>query len=147
MLKTNIRSTAWLLAAAVLVLPAVASPPRKPRSTGIPWVKSMAAAKRQAAKQKKPIMADYYAQWCPPCKAMLATTYKDPVVIKRAKRFVPALIDIDKHPRDTEAAKVDAVPTLVFYDHKGKELVRSTGYHDTKALLELMDEAEKKARG
>lgn len=147
MVRLGSRYIALTLVAAAFMLPAVANPQKKPKKNGIPWVKSMAAAKQQAAKAKKPIMADYYAEWCPPCKAMLASTYKDSRVIERAKRFVPALIDIDKHRKDADAAGIDAVPTLVFYDHTGKELMRSTGYHDADEMLKLMGEAEKKAKG
>lgn len=112
----------------------------------IRWLRSMAQAKKEAARTKKPIMADFYAEWCPPCKEMLATTYKDRAVIEQARRFVPVLVDIDKHPKDTEAAGVEAVPTMVFYDSRGREVLRATGFHDAPALLELMRQAEKKAK-
>jgi len=129
----------------LLILPSFAGP-RKPESKGIPWLRSMVQAKKRAAKMGKPILADYYAEWCPPCKEMLATTYKDKVVIERAKRFVPVLIDIDKDEKDANAAGIEAVPTVVFCNSKGKEILRSTGYHDAKTFLALMAEAEKKAK-
>ncbi len=112
----------------------------------IPWVSSLAKAKKTAAKQNKPLMVDFSAEWCPPCKAMKASTWKDGQVIERAKRFVPVLIDIDKQRKATDDARVTAVPTIVFYTSKGKEILRAEGYRDVKGILDLMAEAEKKAR-
>lgn len=141
------RLPAALLCAAAIVMavPALAGRQKKSNHGPIPWLTSLSKAKQVAAKQKKPIMVDYFAEWCPPCKAMMAGTYKDKAVVARAKRFVPVLIDIDKQPKETEAAKVEAVPTVVFYNRTGKEILRSEGYLDAKAFLNLMDQAQKKA--
>jgi thiol:disulfide interchange protein len=134
-------------AAALLALPALAGRQKKGDHGPIPWLTSLPKARKAAASKKKPIMVDFYAEWCPPCKEMMSGTYKDKAVVARAKRFVPALIDIDKQAKEADSAKVEAVPTIVFYNHKGKEVLRAEGYRDAKALLDLMAQAEKKAKG
>jgi len=112
----------------------------------IPWLTSLSKAKNVAAKQKKPMLVDFYADWCPPCKEMAKSTWKDKQVVARAKKFVPVLVDIDKYPNQADSAKVSAVPTVVFDDSKGRELLRADGYRDAKAMLDLMAQAEKKTK-
>jgi thiol:disulfide interchange protein len=113
----------------------------------IPWMTSFDKAKKTAAKQKKPMLVDFSATWCPPCQEMKKTTWTDKAVVQRAQRFVPVLIDIDKERKRTDDAKVSAVPTVVFYSPSGRELLRAEGYRDPKAMLDLMAQAEKKAAG
>ncbi len=131
----------------MLVAASLAAIARDGKHGSIPWVSSLEKGKKLAAKQKKPIMADFYAEWCPPCKAMKSSTWTEKDVVERAKRFVPVLVDIDKHRKQTDAAKVTAVPTIVFYDSRGRELLRSEGYVDGKGMLDLMGKAERKAKG
>jgi len=132
-----------VVAAAMTGVPTLA---RQSKDHGpIPWLTSFAKGKKEAAKQKKPMMVDYYANWCPPCRAMMATTYKDKAVVAKAKRFVPVLLDIEKNKKQTEAANVESIPTVVFYNSHGKEILRSVGYLEPTDLLKLMDDAIKRA--
>jgi Thiol:disulfide interchange protein len=111
----------------------------------ITWVKSLDKARALAKQQNKVVMIDFGADWCTPCKQMLATTYKDKEVVQSAKTFVPVQIDADSESAVARKYKVDALPTVIFLDAKGKVLVRSTGYQDKADFLKLMDGALKKA--
>lgn len=146
-MRTTVSRLAALSIAAAVVAASVAAVAQNGKHGPIPWMNSLEKGRKVAAKQKKPLMADYYAEWCPPCKAMKTTTWTDKAVAERAKRFVPVLVDIDKQRKQADDAKITAVPTVVFYDSRGRELVRSTGYIDSKRMLDLMSEAEKKAKG
>lgn len=112
----------------------------------IAWVESLKDAQKTAAKDKKVIFVDFYADWCGPCKQMLATTYKDSKVVERSKKFVPVLIDVDKQQSLAQKYQVDSIPTVVFLNAKGKVLAKNVGYADTDAFLKLMDDAQKKAK-
>jgi len=147
MRRHDLRAALLCTAAVLLALPALAGRQKKGDHGPIPWLTSLTKGRKVAASQKKPMMVDFFAEWCPPCKEMMAGTYKDKAVVARARRFVPVLVDIDKHGKEADAARVEAVPTVVFYSHKGKEVLRAEGYRDAKGLLELMAEAERKAKG
>src|SRR5579871_4784311 len=93
----------------------------------IAWKESLAEAQKIAAKEKKVIFIDFWAEWCGPCKQMLATTYKDKQVVSRSKQFVPVLINIDNHQDLAKKYSIEAIPTVIFMDAKGKVLTRSLG--------------------
>lgn len=64
------------------------------------------------AKHQKPIIVDFYATWCPPCKALapiledLASEYADRIEIYK--------IDVDDDQELTAQYNVRTVPTLLF---------------------------------
>jgi thiol:disulfide interchange protein len=110
----------------------------------IAWKGSLEAALKIAAREKKPIFIDFWAEWCGPCKEMLATTYKDKAVVARSKQFVPVLINADEQPKLLEKFGISGIPTVVFLDAKGKVLLQTTGLETSKEFLKTMDEAAKK---
>ena len=110
----------------------------------IAWQGTLAAAMKIAAREKKPILIDFWAEWCGPCKQMLATTYKDKAVVARSKQFVPVLINADEQPKLLEKFGISAIPTVVFLDAKGKVLLQATGLQDSATFLQTMSQAAKK---
>ena len=111
----------------------------------IAWMNSLDKARDIAAKENKPLLVDFYAEWCGPCQEMLRTTYKDKAVVARSAKFVPVLIDVDKQSKLAEKYRVQAIPTVVFLNAKGEVLRRETGYHTARGFLKIMDSVEKRA--
>lgn len=76
--------------------------------------------------EKKPVMIDFYADWCLSCKLMAKTTFRDPQVVTALQSFVVLTIDVTKNTADTQALlsyfKTYAPPTFLFYDANGREL-------------------------
>ena len=105
------------------------------------WTDSLEKAQKSAAKQKKLIFVDFYAEWCGPCKEMLRTTYRDKRVVARIKDFVPVLVDVDKQSALARKYGVEAIPNAVFLDAKGNVVQRAVGYHDAAAFLKVADAA------
>jgi thiol:disulfide interchange protein len=114
----------------------------------IAWKESLDEAKKIAAKEKKIIFLDFWAEWCGPCKQMLKTTYQDKAVVERSKQFVPVLINYDKQTALVKKYHVGQIPVVIFMDASGKVLKQTEPkLIDAKEFLKLMDEASKKRKG
>lgn len=85
----------------------------------------------------KPVLVDFYADWCGPCKAM------DPVVQEVAKALTGRArvikINIDKNTQAAKAYSVMAVPTYILF-RKGNILWRHAGMIDKSGLVKVLEQ-------
>jgi thiol:disulfide interchange protein DsbD len=109
---------------------------------GVKWDKYDAKAISAATAQKRPVVIDFYADWCLPCKELDAKTFTDPSVIAEMNRFVRVKADLTlaNNPETQALAKqysVVGVPTIVFIDSSGREVssLRLTGYEPPAKFL------------
>jgi thiol:disulfide interchange protein len=141
----------------VLVLAAIVSTvaengraeePRHSKKRGIAWTYDVDKGLAQAKKDGKPVMIDFMAEWCPPCRAMEDSTFGDSAVVKKASAFVPVRIDIDKQ-REV-AAKYGAlarkyggigIPNILFLSPGGGKIKHIVGYYGPNRLVAAMDSA------
>lgn len=103
----------------------------------IAWETESAAALRAAASTRRPIFVDVWAVWCVPCKQLDVTTYRDESVLDAVTAFVPLKIDFDLQTSFVSKYGVGPLPTLLFLDHEGKELLRHEGVVSASLLLSL----------
>lgn len=104
----------------------------------IPWLKSLDEAKQAAQAQHKPILVDFFATWCGPCKMMDEETWPQPSIVAAAGKYVPVRLDVDLNQEVATQFGVDSIPTVVLLDSTGKELERNTGFASPSDLLSLL---------
>jgi thiol:disulfide interchange protein DsbD len=117
-------------AAAVAALIYFAIPRAMPKSlTFAPFDSSLLAS---AGQTRKPVLIDFSADWCIPCREMEHSTFLNPLVVKEASRFVRLRADLthqDKTNQDLMSKfQVQGVPTTVMIDSAGRVQIQKVGY-------------------
>lgn len=80
----------------------------------------------------KPVLVDFYATWCAPCKTMTPIIEEIANEVKEQVRVLK--IDIDKNQSVAANYKIQAVPTLIIFK-KGEIVWRNAGAMDKVSLL------------
>ncbi len=104
----------------------------------------------KAADMNKPLFVEFYTDWCLPCKMMseevfvnvdLATTFNE--------QFLNYKIHAEKGdgPNMKFLYNVEEIPTFLFLDLKGRELIRAEGGLTQQQLLEEAQKALAKWQG
>lgn len=82
-----------------------------------------------------PVLVDFSAEWCGPCK-MMAPILKDvKLEIGDAAKIIK--VDVDKNPQAAGEYQVQGVPTLILFK-KGKALWRQSGVVQKTALVGII---------
>ena len=108
-------------------------------SGGISWYKDIEQASAAAREANKPMLLDFWADWCVACWVMEKSVYAEAGVVEVvSKKFVPVQIDFDKQEKLARKYNVASLPTILFTDSYGTELFRHEGILDAEELTELL---------
>lgn len=86
---------------------------------------------KEIIQSEKPVLVDFFATWCGPCKMM------SPILKQLKEELGDAVtiikIDIDKEPQAASSLNVQGVPTLMIF-RSGQQLWRQSGVLDARQL-------------
>ncbi len=115
-----------------------------PEKLGIKWERSFEEALKKAKRTGKPVMIDFWAEWCGWCRRLDQTTYVDSRVVKLAEDFVPVKVDTEGPPKEIAIAErydVASLPTILFVSPEGRRLVRVRGFQGAGQFLSTLESA------
>ena len=142
---------AWL----ALAVPALAAAGERTSSASIAWRSSEAEAFERARADGRPVVVDFWADWCGACAMLERSTFFDERVRSAMKRLVTVRMDgsensdaltSGRYDAAAERWKVRVLPTLLFFDPGGKLLERIEGVVGPDELLRKLRAAETRCR-
>ena len=128
--RANLKAFQWLktgagvsglLVATLLVSRLIVQGP------GVTWQPYSVDVLSEAKKVQKPVVIDFYAEWCSPCRELEEVTFHDAEIVKKAKQeFIMVKLDLTRggnpdHEKWLNQYGVKGVPTVVFLNRKGQE--------------------------
>lgn len=141
--KAAVGIACLLFAAGCLIAPRFAKPVH-----GITWAEYNEEALATAASAGQPVIIDFSAAWCIPCKELDHMTFTATPVVERARGFVTLKADLTESGSPAvkalkERYGVRGVPTVVFLAPDGREIdhLRFTGVISPEEFLAKMNEA------
>lgn len=107
------------------------------------WLGDETEGFARAAREGKPVVMDFWAEWCAACIELDHQTWNRPEVLALAERFVPVKMDMtarnDRNRARNERFGVIGMPTVIFFDSEGNELERFSGFKNARDMVAVME--------
>ena len=112
-------------------------------------VSTVAQLEQLLEQSTRPVMLDFYADWCVSCKEMEAFTFIDPRVVQRMGQMLLLQVDVTANNADDRALmkkfRLFGPPGIIFFKPGGSERkdIRVVGFQDATRFTATLDRALK----
>ena len=90
---------------------------------------------KEMIQSPKPVLVDFYAEWCGPCKIMKPRLLD--VAERMGEKAKVVEIDVDREKELAERYRIQSVPTFIIFKND-EQLWRQSGAISTIALIQLL---------
>jgi thiol:disulfide interchange protein len=109
---------------------------------GIAWRTSYHDALEESAATGKPVLLNFTADWCPPCRVMKHDVWPDEQVRQTIiTSFIPVMVDVDEAQNAVVSRLygVRAVPSILVVDAEG-QVLRQGNFMSRNGMIEFLQE-------
>jgi thioredoxin 1 len=89
-------------------------------------------------RSEKPVLVDFWAQWCPPCHQIVPVLAQ--IGAERNEQLTVVKLNSDENPAISARYRVMALPTLILF-HRGEMIWSVVGARPKAKLLKELDDA------
>jgi len=115
------------------------------RKETLHWETDWNKALKEAAQSQRPVLMDFYTDWCPPCKKLAGSTFTDKTMIDYfyKENYVLIKVNPEKDRIAEEKFKVYSYPTLLIFNTAGVEIDRILGFRTAADLIKALEDIKK----
>lgn len=85
---------------------------------------------------EKPVMVDFWANWCGPCKGLAPTI--DEIAKEYSDKIKVCKLDVDENGELSMQFRVMSIPTVIFFKN-GEQVAREVGAYPKERYVEIIE--------
>jgi len=136
-----------IVAIAAIILGTWLLKPTSVPSVGMEWETYQSESFSALKSSGKPLIIDFYADWCIPCKELDKITFTDPRVIELSRQFHFLKVNLTSTTNSEvnqlkDQYQIRGVPTIIFFDRTGQEIpeLRILGFEKPEIFVTKMEQ-------
>lgn len=107
------------------------------------WHRSFDQGMQASAQRGKPMIVDFYTDWCGWCKKLDKDVFQSNEFDQISKNFICIKVDCDQDKKTPQKYKVSGYPTIGILKPNGELIEKVVGYRDKKQLMTLLNQVLK----
>lgn len=114
---------------------------RAQTATPLEWRTDFSQALTDAKSTKLPMIVDFHAPWCGPCRRLDAEVFPDTAVAERLEKFIRVKVNVDEDSDTAFKFQVSSIPRTIIFNIHGQPIADRIGFMEAEDYAALLDDA------